>query len=188
MPDRHTQTDRQTHTQLIWAEPSLERFGDYVFFKGKRETVINVNVLIHSDGLSYVNTHTRTNVIALLKSMIPDTKVQYNKGHLMTSAFLTLTKGQDHTTRSKVKDVEVSAFSECFLSILFYSILFYSILFYSILFYSILYYCTIFNYILFCSNFSFFYSILFYSILYYSTLFFSILFYSVLPDRTVNYK
>ena len=26
MPDRHT--DTQTHTQLIWAEPSLERFGD----------------------------------------------------------------------------------------------------------------------------------------------------------------
>ena len=33
----------------------------------------------------------------------------------MTSAFLTLTKGQGHTTRSKVTDVEVSAFSECFL-------------------------------------------------------------------------
>ena len=33
----------------------------------------------------------------------------------MTSAFLTLMKGQGHTTRSKVTDVEVSAFSECFL-------------------------------------------------------------------------
>ena len=33
----------------------------------------------------------------------------------MTSAFLTLIKGQGHTTRSKVTDVEVSAFSECFL-------------------------------------------------------------------------
>ena len=33
----------------------------------------------------------------------------------MTSAFLTLTKGQGHTTRSTVTDVEVSAFSECFL-------------------------------------------------------------------------
>ena len=33
----------------------------------------------------------------------------------MTSAFLTLRKGQDHTTRSNVTDVEVSAFSECFL-------------------------------------------------------------------------
>ena len=33
----------------------------------------------------------------------------------MTSAFLTLTKGQGHTTTSKVTDVEVSAFSECFL-------------------------------------------------------------------------
>ena len=33
----------------------------------------------------------------------------------MTSAFLTLTKGQGHSTRSKVTDVEVSAFSECFL-------------------------------------------------------------------------
>ena len=33
----------------------------------------------------------------------------------MTSAFLTLTKGQGHATRSKVTDVEVSAFSECFL-------------------------------------------------------------------------
>ena len=30
----------------------------------------------------------------------------------MTSAFLTLTKGEGHTTRSKVTDVEVSAFSE----------------------------------------------------------------------------
>ena len=33
----------------------------------------------------------------------------------MTPAFLTLTKGQGHTTRSKITDVEVSAFSECFL-------------------------------------------------------------------------
>ena len=33
----------------------------------------------------------------------------------MTSAFLTLTKGQGHNSRSKVTDVEVSAFSECFL-------------------------------------------------------------------------
>ena len=32
----------------------------------------------------------------------------------MTSAFLTLTKGQGHTTMSKVTDVEVSAFSEFF--------------------------------------------------------------------------
>ena len=37
----------------------------------------------------------------------------------MTSAFLTFTKGQGHTTRSKVTDVEVSAFSECFLFTLF---------------------------------------------------------------------
>ena len=34
---------------------------------------------------------------------------------LMTSAFLTLTKCPGHTTRSKVIDVKVSAFSECFL-------------------------------------------------------------------------
>ena len=33
----------------------------------------------------------------------------------MTSAFKTLTIGQGHTTRSKVTDVEVSAFSEWFL-------------------------------------------------------------------------
>ena len=33
----------------------------------------------------------------------------------MTSAFLTLTKGQGHTIRLKVTDMEVSAFSECFL-------------------------------------------------------------------------
>ena len=46
------------------------------------------------------------------------TKVQYNKRHLMTSAFLTLTKDQGHTTRSKVTDVEVSAFSKCFLFII----------------------------------------------------------------------
>ena len=32
----------------------------------------------------------------------------------MTSAVLTLTKGQGHTISSKVTDVEVSAFSECF--------------------------------------------------------------------------
>ena len=38
----------------------------------------------------------------------------------MTSAFLTLTKGQGHTTRSKVTDVEVSAFSECFLFFFFF--------------------------------------------------------------------
>ena len=36
----------------------------------------------------------------------------------MTSAFLTLTKGEGHTTRSKVTYVEVSAFSECFLFII----------------------------------------------------------------------
>ena len=47
--------------------------------------------------------------------IIPGTKVQYNKQHLMTSGFLTLTKGQSHTTRSKITDVDVSAFSECFL-------------------------------------------------------------------------
>ena len=49
------------------------------------------------------------------------TKVQYNKRHLMTLAFLTLTKGQDHTTRSKVTDMEVFAFSECFLLSFFFS-------------------------------------------------------------------
>ena len=43
----------------------------------------------------------------------PLTKVQYNRRHLMTLAFLTLAKGQGHTTRSKVTDVEASAFSEC---------------------------------------------------------------------------
>ena len=48
---------------------------------------------------------------------IPGTKVQYNTRHLMISAFLTLTKGQGSTTRSKVTDVEMSAFSECFLLI-----------------------------------------------------------------------
>ena len=48
-----------------------------------------------------------------LIDIIPGTKVHYNMGHLMTSAFLTLTKGQGHT-RSKVTDVELSAFSECF--------------------------------------------------------------------------
>ena len=42
-------------------------------------------------------------------------KVQYNKQHLMTSAFWILTKGQGHTIRSKITDVEMSAFSECFL-------------------------------------------------------------------------
>ena len=52
--------------------------------------------------------------------IIPDTKVQYNKQHLMTSAFLTLTKGQGHTTRSMVTDVEVSAFCECFLLCFFF--------------------------------------------------------------------
>ena len=38
----------------------------------------------------------------------------------MTSAFLTLMKGQGHTTRSKVTVVEVSAFSECFLFFCFF--------------------------------------------------------------------
>ena len=47
--------------------------------------------------------------------IIPGTKVQYNKQRLITLAFLTLTKGQGHTSRSKDTDVEVSAFSECFL-------------------------------------------------------------------------
>ena len=51
-------------------------------------------------------------------NIIPGTKVQYKKRHLMTSAFLTLMKGQGHTTRSNVTDVEVSAFSECFLFIM----------------------------------------------------------------------
>ena len=39
----------------------------------------------------------------------------------MSSAFLTLTKGQGHTTRSKVTEYEVSAFSECFLFFSFIS-------------------------------------------------------------------
>ena len=56
-------------------------------------------------------------VINPYTSMIPGTKVQYNKRHLMTSAFLTLTKGLGYTTRSKITDVEVSAFYECFNSI-----------------------------------------------------------------------
>ena len=47
--------------------------------------------------------------------IIPGTKVQFNKRHLMTSAFLTLKKGQGHTTGSNVTDVEVSACSEFFL-------------------------------------------------------------------------
>ena len=52
--------------------------------------------------------------------IIPGTKVQYKSDrHQMTSAFLTLMKGQDHTTRSKVTDAEVSAFSECFLLLIF---------------------------------------------------------------------
>ena len=34
---------------------------------------------------------------------------------LMTCAFLTLTEGQGHTLRSKVTDVDVSAFNERFL-------------------------------------------------------------------------
>ena len=38
----------------------------------------------------------------------------------MSSALLTLTKGQGHTTRSKVTDVEVSTFSECFLFLFFF--------------------------------------------------------------------
>ena len=38
---------------------------------------------------------------------------------LYVSAFLTLTKGQGHNSRSKVIDVEVSAFSECFLFSMF---------------------------------------------------------------------
>ena len=52
--------------------------------------------------------------------IIPGTKVQYNKRHRMRSAFLTLTKGQGHIARSKVTDVEVSAFSECFLVIYYF--------------------------------------------------------------------
>ena len=47
-------------------------------------------------------------------SVKPGTKEQYNKRHLMTSAFLTLRKGIGLITRSMVTDVEVSAFSECF--------------------------------------------------------------------------
>ena len=54
--------------------------------------------------------------------IIPGTKVHYKKRHLMTSAFFTLRKGQGHTTRSNVTDVEVSAFTECFL---FFHIFFY---------------------------------------------------------------
>ena len=53
------------------------------------------------------------------KDIIPGTKVQYKKRHLMTSAFLTLTIDQGHITRSKVTDVDVSAFSECFLLFIF---------------------------------------------------------------------
>ena len=39
----------------------------------------------------------------------------------MTSAFLTLTKGNDYTTNSKVTDVEVSVFSEYFLFLVKYT-------------------------------------------------------------------
>ena len=40
----------------------------------------------------------------------------------MTSAFLTLRKGHGQTTRSSVTDVEVSAFSECFLFVKFFNV------------------------------------------------------------------
>ena len=43
----------------------------------------------------------------------------------MTTAFLTLTTGQGHTTRSNVTAVEVSAFSECFLFSLFFFFFFF---------------------------------------------------------------
>ena len=58
-----------------------------------------------------LQTITRTDII-------PDTKVQYNKRHLMASAFLTLRQSQSHTSRSNVTDVEVSALSECLLLLL----------------------------------------------------------------------
>ena len=60
-----------------------------------------------------------TSVSIKLIDIIPGTKVQYNKRNLMTSDFLTLKKGQGHTTSSKVTDMEVSAFSEFFLFFFF---------------------------------------------------------------------
>ena len=41
----------------------------------------------------------------------------------MTSVFLTLAKGQGHTSRPKAIDVEVSAFSDCFLLFPYYHII-----------------------------------------------------------------
>ena len=55
-----------------------------------------------------------------LTDIIPCTKAQYNKRHLIISAFLTLMKDQGHTTILNVTDEEMSAFSEYFLFFLIY--------------------------------------------------------------------
>ena len=54
-----------------------------------------------------------------LTYIITGTKVQYNKQHLITLAFLILTEGR-HKSWSKVTDVELSAFFECFLFSIFF--------------------------------------------------------------------
>ena len=60
-----------------------------------------------------------------LTDIIHDTKVQYNNGHLMTSAFSILTKDQDLIARSNVIRVEVFTFSECYLVLVFFFFFFY---------------------------------------------------------------
>ena len=49
--------------------------------------------------IKWINDHISQTISFI--DIIPGTKAQYNKRHLMTSAFLILTQGQGYTTRSK---------------------------------------------------------------------------------------
>ena len=87
MPDRHTHrhTDTQTHTQLIWAEPSLERFGDNLvkihelwFHMGSRHSKLGhikkkkSNIKIHANRLCFK--HMKT-LYSTVKNQLGSTKL-----------------------------------------------------------------------------------------------------------------
>ena len=82
--------------------------------------------LTKAEGHKWRSKVTQNKEMVVLRSfkpivIIPGTEVQNNKRHLMTSTFLTFMKGQGQTTRSKVTDVEVFAFSECLLLLMNWS-------------------------------------------------------------------
>ena len=79
MPDRHTHT--QTHTQLIWAEPSLERFGDKLLFDLRDTRAMNYHFISIILSLVYKKTSEKnTSLIPFITNI--SSFDNYNSGYI----------------------------------------------------------------------------------------------------------